>query len=387
MLGTISDIVFGIITSIYALYLLIGIYKDLRIRRYSPNIIAVVAIAAAVLIGESPAAAVAALAVFIREKLMRVVTEKARKTLDRSLLQLPDSVHLLRGRKSIDTEIKEIRPGQKILVRANETVPVDGTTATGEKIFSGLVTGKELVLRVTANAHDSHYQRIARMAAHASRGTTPFMRQSERYVLPFMLLSTAAAGALWLVTDDPRRFLAVLLVATPSPLILGPMLATLRGVATSVSGGIYVRSISIFERLAQARTILYGKDLKGTLSDKIMAVETSRPKPVLFASAAPDDSPVLTAADIGLSLGGIHIDNADVMTQDNHLSVVPRAIQTAKQTLQTAQLTVMVGMICCVLLQMLVILKHYNLALVALLQLLTDVIAIAITRRAEKSSR
>ncbi|MET0772947.1 MAG: heavy metal translocating P-type ATPase, partial [Candidatus Limnocylindrales bacterium] len=174
----------------------------------------------------------------------------------------------------------------RILVRPGEVVPVDGlvadqpavldesaltgesrpvTRAQGDAVASGVVNaGGPFDLTATADADASTYAGIVRLVRQASRSKAPFVRLADRYGLLFVPLTLAIAGIAWIVSGDPVRALAVLVVATPCPLILAVPIAIVSGVSRAARRGIIVKGGGPLETLARARVILFDKT--GTLT-------------------------------------------------------------------------------------------------------------------------
>jgi len=182
--------------------------------------------------------------------------------------------------------VAEVTAGDRILVRPGEVVPVDGvvtgtpavldesaltgegrmvTREVGDAVASGVVNGGgPFDLRATATADRSTYAGIVRLVSQASRSKAPSVRLADRYGLLFVPLTLAIAGVAWLVSGDPVRALAVLVVATPCPLILAVPIAIVSGISRAAKRGIIVKGGGALETLARARVILFDKT--GTLT-------------------------------------------------------------------------------------------------------------------------
>jgi heavy metal translocating P-type ATPase len=176
-------------------------------------------------------------------------------------------------------------PGDLLLVAPGELVPVDGTVAGGTAVLdeaaltgearpvervsrdpvrSGVVNaGGPFDLRVTARAADSTYAGIVRLVSEAEASQAPFVRLADRYAVWFLLVSLAGAGAAWLVAGAARA-VAVLVVATPCPLILAAPVALVSGLSVAARRGVVVKGGGVLERLARCTTLLMDKT--GTLT-------------------------------------------------------------------------------------------------------------------------
>ena len=182
--------------------------------------------------------------------------------------------------------MEEIGVGDRILVRAGEVIPVDGavqsehavideSTLTGEPlpversrgttVSSGtLNAGDAFDLRATRTASESAYAGIVRLVQEAERQRAPFVRMADRYAAILLPVTLAVAGAAWALSGDPVRALAVLVVATPCPLILAAPVALISGVSRAARRGVIAKGGGTIEKLGRARTVLFDKT--GTLT-------------------------------------------------------------------------------------------------------------------------
>ena len=124
--------------------------------------------------------------------------------------------------------------------------------------------GSPFDLRATTTAATSTYAGILRLVEQAQASKAPFVRLADRYALAFVPLTLAVAGVAWLVSGEAVRALAVLVVATPCPLILAAPVAIVAGISRAARRGIVVKSGGALERLAGGRVLLFDKT--GTLT-------------------------------------------------------------------------------------------------------------------------
>jgi heavy metal translocating P-type ATPase len=186
----------------------------------------------------------------------------------------------------VDVPVGELRPGDRLLVKPGEVVPVDGLVAgstavldeaaltgeaelveraDGEPVASGVVNaGSPFDLRATTTAAASTYAGILRLVEQAQASKAPFARLADRYALAFVPLTLALAGIALVLSGDPVRALAVLVVATPCPLILAVPVAIVAGMSRAASRGVVLKGGGVLERLAGARVLLFDKT--GTLT-------------------------------------------------------------------------------------------------------------------------
>ncbi|RWL84373.1 MAG: heavy metal translocating P-type ATPase [Mesorhizobium sp.] len=266
--------------------LAISILRDFWIGRVGVDAIALVSMSAALLLGQ----ALAAVVVAIMYAGGTVLEDLARGRAERNLRALTDRAPRVAHRKSAHgTEtvaIDQVAVGDELLVRAGELLPVDGvlidasaqvdeSTVTGEPLperrgagdalRSGTVNvGEAFVMRASAIADKSTYAAIVRMVAAAQTAKAPFIRIADRFALLLLPATLLIAAIAWYLSGDPIRALAVLVVATPCPLILAAPVAFIGGVSRAARAGILMKGSAALEALAQIRTAIFDKT--GTLT-------------------------------------------------------------------------------------------------------------------------
>ena len=266
--------------------LVISIIRDFWIGRFGVDAIALISMSAALVLGE----ALAAIVVAIMYAGGTVLEDFARGRAERNLTALTDRsprVAHRQGGDRLDTvPVEQIAVGDALLVRAGELIPVDGSlidsfalidesTVTGEPLperrregdvlRSGTVNaGEAFSMRATATAGRSTYAAIVRMVAAAQTAKAPFIRMADRFAI-FMLPATLiVAGLAWYLSGDPIRALAVLVVATPCPLILAAPVAFIGGISRAARAGVVMKGSAALEALADVRTAIFDKT--GTLT-------------------------------------------------------------------------------------------------------------------------
>ncbi len=264
----------------------------------------------------------------------------------------------------VTIDAAQVLPGDKLLVLPGEVVPVDGvvergpavldeSTLTGEPLAvehvigddvrSGAVNSAEpFELRATSDARSSTYAGIVRLAEEAAAESSPFVRLADRYAAVFLPATLALAGFAWLVTGDPVRAVAVLVVATPCPLILAAPVAFVSGLSRCAHRGVVVKGGGALERLARARVLLFDKTGTVTtgrpaLVDVMVAHDVPSAELLRLAASLDQVSPHVLAAAIvrGAATRGIPLSTpADVTeragqgirgTVDGHAVSVGRA--------------------------------------------------------------
>ncbi|BCG94665.1 heavy metal translocating P-type ATPase [Mesorhizobium sp. 131-2-1] len=266
--------------------LAISILRDFWIGRFGVDAIALVSMSAALLLDQPLAAVVVA----IMYAGGTVLEDFARGRAERNLKALTDRAPRVAHRKSAQgtdaISVDEVAVGDELLVRAGELLPVDGVLldasasldesavtgeplpvrrSAGDALRSGtLNAGEPFSMGASALAEQSTYAAIVRMVAAAQTAKAPFIRMADRFALFLLPATLLVSGAAWYASGDPIRALAVLVVATPCPLILAAPVAFIGGVSRAARAGILMKGSAALEALAQARTGIFDKT--GTLT-------------------------------------------------------------------------------------------------------------------------
>jgi heavy metal translocating P-type ATPase len=278
--------VIGTVAVIEVFPLLWGMINDIRAGSYGIDILAATAIVASVLLKQDWAAIVVALMLTGGESLEDYAEHRAHSELSALLARAPQKAHVIRNRKTVDVKVDEVKAGETIVIRPGELVPVDAVITEGSGSFDeSSLTGESVPIEKTVKdqilsgsinndgaitakalsiAQDSQYEQIIKLVRSASESQAPFVRLADRYSVPFSLMAFAIAGAVWVVSGHPIRFLEVIVVATPCPLLLAAPIALVSGMSRASKHGIIVKTGSALERLAEAQTIAFDKT--GTLT-------------------------------------------------------------------------------------------------------------------------
>jgi heavy metal translocating P-type ATPase len=284
----------GSISLLLTLPLLYGMWDDLRSGKYGIDILAATAIITAVLLHEYWAAIIVVLMLTGGEALEDYAERRAQSELTALLKRAPQMAHVMQNRRTVDVKVTSVRVGDKLEIRPGEVVPVDAeilegtatldeSSLTGESlpqfkktkdvILSGSINQDgALLVRALHSAADSQYQQIIKLVQTAAGSQAPFVRLADRYSIPFTVAAFAIAGAVWITTGEAIRFLEVIIVATPCPLLLAAPIALISGMSRASKFGIIVRTGSALERLAEAETIAFDKT--GTLTVGKPTVDT-----------------------------------------------------------------------------------------------------------------
>jgi heavy metal translocating P-type ATPase len=307
-----SHILLGAVSISEVIVLVWNMWQDIRSGSYGIDILAATAIIASVVLGQYWAAIVIVLMLTGGEALEDFAQNRAKTELRALLDRAPQQAHVIRKGKEFDLSVDELHIGDKILIKPGEIVPVDAviiegtasfdessltgeslpqTKQTGDQLLSGSVNSDGAVTaRVIAAAADSQYQQIIKLVRSAAASQAPFVRLAERYSLPFTISAYSVAIAVWVVSGHAIRFLEVIVVATPCPLLLAAPVALISGMSVASRYGIIVKTGAALERLAQATTFAFDKT--GTLTRGELVIGKIR----VFGSFDEDDALILAAS-------------------------------------------------------------------------------------------
>ncbi len=255
-------------------------------RRVGVDLIALAALLGTLAIGEYLAGAVITVMLTTGRSLEAWAAGRAERELHALLEHAPRIAHRHQPDGLVDCPLDGVAVGDVLLVRPGEVVPVDGTVRTGAAVIDdSALTGESLPVKreagdvvrsgavnaggpfdlvATTTAADSTYAGIVRLVEQASAASSPFVRLADRFALGFLVVSFVAAGLAWLISGDPERAVAVLVVATPCPLILAAPVAIVAGLSRAARRGVVVKGGGALEALARADVLLFDKT--GTLT-------------------------------------------------------------------------------------------------------------------------
>lgn len=278
--------ILGITAVISTLPLAWGMYNAFRDGSYGLDILALTAIGTSVALGEYWAGILVVLMLTGGEALEDYAERRAKKELSALMDNKPRTAHLVKGNGTVDVAVKAVKVGDKLRLLPGEVVPVDAEIIDGASSFDeSSLTGESLpvskqagdvllsgsvnvegaiTIKALHTAKDSQYEQIITLVRSAAASQSPFVRMADRYSIPFTAVAFLLAGLTWAATGDPVRFLEVIIVATPCPLLLGAPIALISGMSRSAKHGIIVKTGSALERMANVETIAFDKT--GTLT-------------------------------------------------------------------------------------------------------------------------
>lgn len=267
--------------------LLLQIVRSLRRGEVGLDLLAALSMAAALGFGEELAANVVALMYAGGQLLEDFAEARAGRDMTALLERVPRfAMRQIDGRLE-EVPIQALVPGEHLLIRTGEVLPVDGlvieaggavleqSAITGEAAPVRLAQGSEAQsgasnagdafhLEVLRPAAESTYARIVHLVSSARASKSPVGRLADRFALVFLAVTLVLAGLAWWLSGDPVRAVAVLVVATPCPLILALPVALISGMSRAARHGVLVKTSGALERLWTVRTAILDKT--GTLT-------------------------------------------------------------------------------------------------------------------------
>ena len=327
-----ADIAWAITTGIGLGPAVGWVVVSLRRRRPGVDVLAVLALAGTLVVGEYLAGAVIAVMLATGRVLEARASARAERELRALLDRAPRLVHRYENGALTEPPLDAVSPGDLLLVRSGEVVPADGrvdgedavldeSTLTGEAlpvrrrvgdaVRSGVVNaGEPFDVRVTTTAAQSTYAGIVRLVESARRQRAPFVRLADRYASVFVPFSLAVAGFAWLGSGDAVRAVAVLVVATPCPLILAAPIAIVAGMSRSARRGVIIKGGGALEQLARGRILLLDKTGTVTRGEPTLA-------DIVIRSGAPESDELLRLA-ASLDQVSPHVLASAIVRQGQH---------------------------------------------------------------------
>jgi heavy metal translocating P-type ATPase len=278
------------------------------------DLIALVSMAGALMLGEYLAGAVIAVMLAGGNALEERANRRAARELTALVERAPRTGLVRRGDGLVELPVENVAAGDRLVVRAGDVVPVDGMVEGDEAVLDeSALTGEVLPVTITHGgqvrsgttcagsafeltalrpAAESTYSGLVRLVEQAETSRAPFVRMADRYAAIFLPVTAVIAGLAWAVSGDPVRALAVFVVATPCPLILAAPIALMSGLSRCARGGVVVKGAATIERLGKARSVLLDKTGTVTLGrpelDRVESLDGISPVETLRLAASVD---------------------------------------------------------------------------------------------------
>jgi heavy metal translocating P-type ATPase len=306
---------------------------------FATDIVATLAIITAAILRQPIAGLVIVLMQTGGELLERYAARRASRAIQELEDASPHAAHRMRGDAVEDVDASDVVVGDILVVRPGELVPTDGVVVSGSswvdasrltgesvpadvgpgsKVMSASVNGdRPLRVRATAPASESQYARIVELVRSAQASKAPLQRLADRYAVWFTPVTLVVCALTYLLSDDWTRVLAVLVVATPCPLILATPVAIVGGISHAARHGIIVRHGGALEALGRVTVALFDKT--GTLT-------IGRPEVSRVIAAPPWDGDTVMRVAAAVEQGSGHLLARSIVAEsERRVGAAPRA--------------------------------------------------------------
>jgi len=266
--------------------LVLQLGRRLYAREFGSDLLAGASIVTAVIMREYLVAAIVILMLSGGTALEQYATRRASSVLDALSKRMPSIAHRALDSKFTDVSLDQITVGDKLIVLPHEICPVDGTVLdghgsmdesylTGEPflisktpgtpVLSGAINGESaLTISVAKLPVDSRYAKIMQVMQTSQQNRPRLRRVADRLGAWYTPLAISVAALGWIAGGDPRRFLAVMVIATPCPLLIAIPIAIIGAISVSARSGIIIKNPGILEQVDRCRTLIFDKT--GTLT-------------------------------------------------------------------------------------------------------------------------
>jgi len=266
--------------------LLFDLLKKVAAFEVGSDALAGISIITSAILGEYLAGAIIVLMLSGGTALELYATRRASAVLSALAKRVPSSAHRLTDSGMAEVRMEDVRVDDRLVVLPHEICPADGAVvegrgsmdesyltgepfqiakAPGSEVLSGAVNGPDaMTIIVTKLPIDSRYAKIVQVMEQAEAQRPRLRRIADRLGGWYTLLALAIAVAGWIISGEPRRFLAVLVIATPCPLLLAIPVAIIGAISLAATRGIIIKDPAMLERIDRCRTIIFDKT--GTLT-------------------------------------------------------------------------------------------------------------------------
>ncbi|MHA7812457.1 MAG: heavy metal translocating P-type ATPase [Phycisphaerales bacterium] len=255
-------------------------------REFGSDLLAGISIVTSVLLDEYLAGSIVVLMLSGGEALEEYAVANASSVLKALAKRMPSVAHVRRDGTLEDVPLEEVRVGDHVTIFPHETSPVDGVVidghgvmdesfltgepymmskAPGSSVISGSINGESAItIEATRPAQDSRYAKIMQVMRDTEQRKPKMRRMGDQLGAVYTPIAVALALAAWMISGDPTRFLAVLVVATPCPLLIGIPVAIIGSISLSAKRGIVIKDPGALEVINTCKTIIFDKT--GTLT-------------------------------------------------------------------------------------------------------------------------
>jgi len=255
-------------------------------REFGSDLLAGISIVTAVLLGEYLAGVLVVLMLSGGEALEAYAVRSASSVLNALARRMPSVAHRRTDGQTAEVALEDIAVGDLLLVLPHEICPVDGVVveghgamdeayltgepyviskSVGSDVLSGAINGQAaLTIRATRLAIDSRYAKIMQVMQEGEQRRPRLRRLGDQLGAVYTPLAVGIAVAAWIASGEAVRFLAVLVIATPCPLLIAIPVSIIGSISLAARRGIIIRDPAILETIGQCRTMLFDKT--GTLT-------------------------------------------------------------------------------------------------------------------------
>ena len=273
-------------TLAFGLPLLYDLLQKLLKREFGSDLLGGISIITSILLGEYLAGSIIVLMLSGGAALESYALASASSVLAALAKRMPSIAHRKRGAEMVDVALEEIAVGDTLVIHPHEICPVDGevleghgvmdesyltgepfqmTKTSGSLVISGAINGESaLTIRATNRAADSRYAKIMEVMRESEARRPQLRRLGDQLGALYTPVALAVALAAWLISGEAVRFLAVLVIATPCPLLLGIPIAIIGSISLCARRAIIVKSPVVLEQISECRTAIFDKT--GTLT-------------------------------------------------------------------------------------------------------------------------
>jgi heavy metal translocating P-type ATPase len=266
--------------------LLVVLTRKCMAREFGSDLLAGISIVVATIQAEYLTGSIIVLMLSGGSTLEEYSSRRASGVLDALAKRMPQIAHRQRGEHPVDVALQDIRIGDTLVVYPHEVCPTDGrvieghgrmneafltgepfemSKAPGARVISGALNGETaLTIRADKLPIDSRYARIMRVMEETQQRRPRLRRLGDKLGAWYTPLAVTIALLAWLVTRESHRFLAVLVIATPCPLLLAIPVAVIGAVSIAARRGIIVKNPAVLEQIDSCRTFIFDKT--GTLT-------------------------------------------------------------------------------------------------------------------------
>jgi heavy metal translocating P-type ATPase len=266
--------------------LILPLTRKLLKREFGSDHLAGISIITSVILGEYLVGVIVILMLSGGTALEQFASRRASSVLDALARRMPQVAHRRAGANLVDVKIAEIAIGDVLAIFPHEICPVDGAVIEGQgkmneayltgepfeiekmpgsQVISGAINGETaLYIRAEKVAVDSRYARIMQVMQDAEQRRPRIRRLGDKLGAWYTPAALALAGLAWAATGEPHRFLAVVVVATPCPLLIAIPVAVIGAISLAARRGVIIKNPAVLEQIDRCRTLIFDKT--GTLT-------------------------------------------------------------------------------------------------------------------------